>query len=91
MEAVYGAVELIGVGLLVSDVGIDFVGQVDHNQILLGVNGGKSAGPALVADGVPGCLDTKIPGTAAVALPPPALPPGGEESLREVKYSSHLR
>ena len=70
-------VEVVGGHIGVDDGGVLLVGQQHHNQVVLGVNDGEGAGPALVADGGVGGLDAEIAAAAQLSLPPPAQAPGG--------------
>ena len=70
-------VEVVGVNRVVNNGGVLLVGQQHHNQVVLGVNDGEGAGPALVADGGVGGLDAEVAFAAQLGLPPPAQAPGG--------------
>ena len=71
------AIELVGRRLLVGNRGVNLIGQVHNDQVLCRIYHSQGTGPALVTHRVPGGLNAKVPGTAAIALPPPALAPGG--------------
>ena len=70
-------VEVVGVHIGVDNGGVLLVGQQHHNQVVLGVNDGEGAGPALVADGGVGGLQAEVAAAAQLGLPPPAQTPGG--------------
>ena len=70
-------VKVVGVHRIVDDGGVLLVGQYDHHQVLLRVDDGQGARPALVADGGVGGLGAEIAGAAQLRLAVPAQAPGG--------------
>ena len=70
-------VEVVGVHRVVQHGGVLLVGQQHHHQVVLRVDDGEGAGPALVSDGGVGGLEAEVAAAAQFSLAVPAQAPGG--------------
>ena len=69
--------EVVGALLSSQNGGVLLIGQQNDNQILLGIDEGQGAGPALVTEGLVGGLSGPVGLTGQLALTPPAQAPLG--------------